>query len=149
MDFPYTVLVPWCKLPEHANQTDAERLAALHAKTLTRIVDRFGSFRTLAAVLTPDEYATMRQTLSAVAAQSPLVADMVKMLELPGDESGTGGGINFGNASVRAMCDQLFPGVATTLQAIAEEQVSQCEAWGVELSSGHLASARQLIEEGN
>lgn len=126
----YELLVPWCQ--QHPG-TDEERLA---------------SFRTLASVLTAEEYATVRATLDAAAAQSVLVADMVAMLKLPGDENGNGGGIDMGNAAVRAMCDSLFtPMVAGKMKSVAERLISQTEEWGVEVTNGHLASARQL--EGN
>lgn len=138
----YELLVPWCRL--HPG-TDAERLALLQAKTITQVYSRFASFRTLASVLTPEEYATVRATLEAAANASVLVEDSLSMLTLPGDELGNGGGVDIGNASVRALCDSLFSApVAAKIKAVAERQISQLEAWGVDVQPGHLASAREM-----
>ena len=53
----YDLLVPLLKTAPYVGLTDAEALAAVHAATVSRLHMRFGSFRTLAAVLTAEEYA--------------------------------------------------------------------------------------------
>jgi len=154
LQHPYDVLVPWCKQAEHANQTDAERWSDLTAKTITVTRDRWASLRTIAGILSPDEYDIVRQSLDAAAQTRPVIADAVAMLAQPGDDLGNGGGLNFGHPTVRAMCDQILaghPDIAAKLKAFAEEKISQIEQWAadsVTVREGHLASARQLISEG-
>lgn len=107
--------------PAYADLSDQEAADALNALTETQIVSRFGSLRTLAALLTAEEYAVVRGTLDAAAGQSVVVADMLAMLKLPGDDQGNGGGIDLGNAAVRAMLDQLCtPAVAAKIKGWAE-----------------------------
>ena len=94
--------------------SDADAAAALNAMTVeTTPTLVFGSFRTLAALLTATEYNTLRVTLAgAVAAEAAaggyLFADMQSMLALPGDAAGDGGGLDLGNAafvsSLSALC---------------------------------------------
>jgi hypothetical protein len=90
---------------------------------------RFGSFRTLASLLTQDEYTTLRTTLNNLSS-NVLIADMIHFLEMPGDESGNGGGIDFGNESVRTMLDQLFD-FSAKIKAYAEKKMSRAEILGL------------------
>lgn len=145
---PYDVLVPWCQQPENVGLSNDEWLTKLQEKTITKVISRFGSFRTMAALLTPDEYATVRSTLDAVSASSPMLADMVAMLKLPGDSSGNGGGLDFGDPVLRGMLSDLVTAtIATKLKQIAEIQVSQLDVWGLPIAAGNLVSARQIIEQ--
>ena len=73
-------------------------------RTIIETYSRFGSFRTLAELLTPEEYAAVKTALTAAAQGQAVVADMVEMLKLPGDEQGNGGGIDFGSAARRRRC---------------------------------------------
>lgn len=109
------------ELPALAALSDADAAATINAMEVTEVVSHFGSYRTLAAILTQEEYATLKTTLAGAVESSPMVADMVAMLGLPGDSEGNGGGIDFGNATVRAMVDQLATAeVAAKIKAIAE-----------------------------
>lgn len=118
----YQTLAVELAKPAYSGLTDQEAADALNAATETTVVSRFGSLRTLAALLTAEEYATVRGTLDAAAAQSVVVADMLAMLKLPGDDQGNGGGIDLGNAAVRAMLDQLCtPTVAAKIKGWAEQ----------------------------
>lgn len=65
------------------------------------VVSYFAGFRTLAAILAQAEYDYLRSMLDVMATQSRMVADMVRMLEMPGDERGVGGGVDFGHPAVR------------------------------------------------
>lgn len=83
---------------------------ALTVSSVPRCV--FGSFRTLAALLTSEEYDTLRATLAAVAASERatggyLLNDMLAMLALPGNEDGHGGGIDLGSTAVSEMLVRL------------------------------------------
>lgn len=116
--------------PGLSEQDAADRL---NTPSITEVLSRFGSFRTLAAVLSPEEYAVLRAVLDAAAAQNVLVSDMVRMLELPGDDAGNGGGVDFGSPAVRAMLPALgVPAeIAAKVVAIAERLVSPAEAAGL------------------
>ncbi len=94
---------------QYSAMTDSQATAALNALS-PQPCSRFGSFRTLANLLTADEYNALRPALTAAAAGSPLLTDMLTMLALPGDEQGSGGGLDFGNAAVQAMVGQLCQG---------------------------------------
>jgi hypothetical protein len=124
-------------------KSDQEAADLLNAKNIVETTSRFGSLRTLASLLTPEEYAAARAGINA-AAQSPMVADMLEFLKLPGDESGNGGGIDLGNAAVRAMLDQLCtPAVAAKIKAHAERTVSFADQIGVaKIGPHHVAAAR-------
>ncbi|MCE5268725.1 MAG: hypothetical protein LLG00_12655 [Planctomycetaceae bacterium] len=101
--------------PLYAAMTDAEAAAELNALDKTSIHSRFGSYRTLATLLTESEYNVLVSVLDANAAGSRLVADMVRMLTLPGDDRGNGGGIDLGANAVRAWIDALRPAIASAL----------------------------------
>jgi hypothetical protein len=120
--------------------------ASLNAPTRTRVISRFASLRTLAGILAADEYAAVKQALTAAAANSVVVADMQGVLALPGDEAGNGGGLDFGNTAVRAIVDQLCPANSSNpflvsagakLKAIAQRPISR----GVELGIGIVSPA--------
>jgi len=111
--------------PLYASLSDAEAAAEINAVSKTEIYSRFGNFRTLANLLTADEYAALKSALATAAQQSAVSADMVEMLKLPGDESGSGGGIDFGAAGVRTGIDNLQAALAT---AIGGEQAAAAAA---------------------
>lgn len=109
---------------QYSNLSDQEAADALNALTETETYSRFASFRTLAALLTEEEYGAVRAAVDAAKAQSVLVADMLSFLELPGDEAGNGGGIDVGSAGVRAALDAMLPEmIATKIKAYAEREV--------------------------
>lgn len=150
---PYDKLVPWCQLPEHASQSDAERWAALQAETVLRLRPAFGSYRTLCGILSAAEYVAVQSAVTTVAAADKRVADMERMLLLPGDGQGSGGGIDFGHPAVRGVIQTMqavgliTPEITAKLLSIGEEYVTQVAAWGVTVEIGHLESARRIIEE--
>jgi len=116
----------------YAEMLPPEAAAAVNAETRIEVCSRFGSFRTLASLLTQDEYAAVRMALDAAAQQSPMVADMLDFLKLPGDEQGNGGGIDLGNAAVRAMLDQLCTlEVAAKIKTHAERTTSRATLLGL------------------
>jgi hypothetical protein len=146
----YDLLVPLLKTAPYAALTDAEALAAVHAATVSRLRMRFGSFRTLAAVLTPEEYATAKATFTAAAAGSVLLSDMIDLLKVPGDEGGSGGGIDFGNAATQAAIAALFASntaLRDKLTALGYEAVSWESANSIHVELGNVQSARQMIAE--
>jgi hypothetical protein len=113
----------------YSEMSDAEAATAVRANAGIEIYSRFGSFRTLASLLTAEEYGTVRAALTSAASSSVMVADMIEFLKLPGDEAGNGGGIDLGNAATRAMLDQLCSAeVATKLKAYAERDTVLVDA---------------------
>jgi hypothetical protein len=149
MDYPKLVTI--LEQPTYAGLSDNGALAAVNAKTVAQTYSRFGSLRTLAALLTPEEYAAVKATIEAAATQNVMVSDMLTFLKLPGDEAGNGGGIDLGNASVRAMLDSLCAlEVAAKIKSYAETLISLAEFEELdEVGLGHIQSARQMIEEKN
>jgi len=101
------------EMPEkQAGGLDAWIADQINAMTVQDSVAVFGSFRTLAALLTQQEYNALRGTLSAAAATETaaggtLLADMINMLKTPGDQEGNGGGLDFTSAGFVALLDQL------------------------------------------
>jgi hypothetical protein len=96
------------ELPALAELSDQEAADAINAMTAEATpVDVFGSFRTLAAIVSDVEYEVLRGALNAAAADSHRVADAVDMLATPGDANGNGGGLALGHPSVVAMLEQL------------------------------------------
>ena len=137
------------KKPAYAALDDQAAADALNAlPATTRVVSRFGSFRTAANLLTAEQYAAFKTALASVAS-TPVVADMIEFLKLPGDEVGNGGGIDFGATGVRAMLDALVAGgmessIATALKSYAEESVSFAGSLFVEtITAGMDAEARK------
>ena len=109
------ILIAELQKPLYAEMSEAQAAAELNAVDKTEIYSRFGSFRTLANLLTESEYGVLRAVLTTTAQQSAVVADMIEMLKLPGDEQGNGGGIDFGAATVRAKIDAIEPALATAI----------------------------------
>jgi hypothetical protein len=99
--------------PLYASLSDAAAAVEINALDKVEVYSRFGNFRTLANLLTADEYAALKAALATAAQQSAISADMVEMLKLPGDESGSGGGLDFGAAGVRTGIDNLQAALAT------------------------------------
>jgi len=146
----YNALAAELAKPAYTGLSDAEAADALNAATVTEVYSRFGSFRTLAAVLTDVEYATLKGVLFELADSSPKVADSYAMLELPGDDAGNGGGIDFGCAAVRGMVDQLVAGeqftaeLGSKLKALAERKISRAEELGLgRVKVGHVEEVRR------
>jgi hypothetical protein len=146
----YDILVPELRddplTRGYSGMTNEAILTSLLVKNRTKIVPTFGSFRTLASVLDDTEYGTVKATLTAAAAQSPKIADMLIMLNLPGDEAGNAGGIDMSNALVRGMVDTLFSEtIASKMKAVAEILISRAEElgiFGIELT--HIESAKTM-----
>jgi len=114
--------------PEYAEMTDQEAADALSALTVASpTVDVFGSFRTLAAILTASEYEVLRNTLDTQVAGSRLLADMVTMLSLPGDSSGNGGGIALNNPTTVAMLEQFA--TAEGLEGVPAKVAAYCATY--------------------
>lgn len=163
----YGLLVPWCKLPEHADQTDAERMADLQAKTLTRVnAGTMINRRTIAVAFpNPLDGERFNRKLDAVALwpvpAGNTDADVLTSLVIrtcKGWMDPAAGGIDAGDAGVRSLVSllpSLTPAGITedevnALKALAETKISQCEAWGFDVGPGHLSSAREIIaNEGN
>lgn len=91
--------------PSYATMTDQEAADAINSLTVPETVTAFKSYRSLCAVLTDPELVAVQAAVDAAAAVSARVAVSKKMLELPGDEAGNGGGIDFGSAGVREWLD--------------------------------------------
>lgn len=123
--------------PAYAGLSDVAAADALNAETVTEVYSRFASFRTLAGVLDDAEYATAKTVLFALAEQSQKAADILTMLAMPGDDSGNGGGIDFGCPAVRGMIDQLVAGeqftadLGTKLKGLAERKISRAAELGL------------------
>lgn len=156
----YAALKAEISKPQYATMSDVEIVDSLNSATITIPCARFTNYRTIASILDDTEYGTLKAVIAALAQQSPRVDDMNKMLALPGDESGNGGGIDFGNVGVRDMLDYLptIPGlseevagvltkVVPRLKAIAETKTSWAALNGcAPLFEGNVTSARVLIK---
>ncbi|MEO0133061.1 MAG: hypothetical protein ABIK73_09070 [candidate division WOR-3 bacterium] len=137
----------------YASMTNAQVAEILNAKTRKKIVQRFVSLRAIATVLTDEEYAAFKQVLSVAATQSPRVADMVAFLEMPCDDSGTTGGIDFGNEQVRGFITQLCSAIENgeqiknKLLGLAEVPCSRLEELGITevVNEHHIESARKMM----
>jgi len=110
---------------------------------------RFITWRAIAAVLDDAEYAAVKAALNQLAQVSPKVADMLPFLSQATGDDGTGGGIDFGNAGVRAMI-QALPGIGEAtkqkLLALGERPASRAEILGLpEVYPGHVESARRMM----
>lgn len=131
----------------YSSMSDEEILSALNSKNRTKIISKFGSFRTLANILDDASYTEVKGILTAASAMSEKIADMLKMLNLPGDEQGNGGGIDLGSASARAAVDLLFsPTIAATIKAYAEVNQSRLEELGLsQIELAHISCAKSMI----
>jgi hypothetical protein len=144
----YNTLVTRLQQTDCTSKSGAEAADFLNAKSIVETYSRFGSFRTLAELLTAAEYAALKTALTAAAQGEPVVADMVEMLKLPGDEQGNGGGIDFGSTRVAEMVGQLVgsglsAAIAAKLTGYAQRQVSMAEQLGLgQISDGDVAFAR-------
>jgi len=144
----YRTLIARLQQADCLAKTDAEAAEFLGAKNVTETYSRFGSFRTLAELLTPEEYAAVKAALTAAAQGQAIVADMVEMLKLPGDEQGNGGGIDFGSTRVAEALAQLVQSgldatIAAKLTGYAQRQVSIADQLGLgDVTDGDVAFAR-------
>lgn len=146
------VLVPWCQLEANVPLTDDERWDALNVKNITVVQTTPINLRTLMNALTPEEYVTAKTILTSAASANVLIADALGIMTNvgPWEESG----LDIGAAAARGMVDALFTGDYSTLgikiKALAEVQKSQIEVWaaaGYTVQQGHMASAREVIEQ--
>ncbi len=133
----------------YANMTDDEVAASLNEPRFRVPTTRFITWRAIAAVLDDDEYAAVKAALNQLAQVSPKVADMIPFLSQATGDDGTGGGIDFGNTSVRAMI-QALPGIGEAtkqkLLALGERPASRAEILGLpQVYPGHVESARNMI----
>jgi hypothetical protein len=137
----------------YAAMSDAQVVQTMLEPAGVEVVSYFAGFRTLAAILTPTEYDYLRSLLDAMAVQSRMVADMVRMLEMPGDERGVGGGIDFGHPAVRQFVQNLpeneilTASVKARILAIAERPIPRWRRIGLDTppAEGNIASARKMI----
>lgn len=153
----YEKLRNYLSQPEYSSLSDEEAALAIAELTIEqprRYV--FGSFRTLASLLTMEEYNTLRAVFKAAVAQEAaaggaLYGDMEKMLLIPGDEDGRGGGVDFANeafvTTISSMCQQAeLPDVAGKISAYCETfQSAPTKVFPV-LSSYHISFARGNIQ---
>ena len=133
----------------YANMTDQQVAASLNEPRYSVPTQRFITWRAIAAVLDDDEYAAVKAALNQLAQVSPKVADMIPFLSQATGDDGTGGGIDFGNAGVRAMI-QALPGIGEEtkrkLLALGERPASRAEILGLpEVYPGHVESARRMM----
>ena len=139
----------------YSQMTDEQVAAALNEKNRRVPTERFISMRAIAAVLDDIEYAKVKAAIQTLAQQSPRVADMLEFLNMPCDDSGTTGGLDFGNDGVRMMIQSLTAVDNTITQetiskllALGEKVVSRAEELGLgEVNQYHVASARQLMNQ--
>ncbi len=133
----------------YANMSDDEVAAALNEPRVPVPTQRFVSLRMIAAVLDDSEYATLKAVVQTQAEQSPRVADMLRFLESPCDDSGTTGGLDFGFEGVRQWIESM-PGLSDAtkrkLLALGERLASRAEVLGLpQVYPGHINSARKLM----
>ena len=139
----------------YASMTDEKVAASLNERNRRVPTERFISMRAIAAVLDDIEYAKVKSAIEAMANQSPRAADMLKFLSMPCDDTGTTGGIDFGNEAVRAMIQHLVqvdstisPETIDKLLSLGERIASRAEELGLgEVNQYHVASARQLMNQ--
>lgn len=160
MDDFYTQLIAELQSGDYGGMSDDEAAPIIDAQTVPapyRMV--FGSFRTLAAILTDVEYNTLRAALNAAVQQETdaggtRLADMVEMLRLPGDAEGNGGGLDLGSEGVVQMLAYLgafvedlaaVPGKIAAY--VASQQPPPVRKWKERVYPGHVESARKKIEE--
>lgn len=150
----YNTLTTRLQQADCTSKSDAEAAAFLNAKNIVETYSRFGSFRTLAELLTAVEYAALKTALIAAAQGQPVVGDMMEMLKLPGDERGNGGGIDFGSVRVAETLTQLVQGgldaaIAAKLTGYAQRQISIAEQLGLgQVTDGDVAFARAHFSMG-
>jgi hypothetical protein len=145
-------------LAEHPDWTDAQIATAMNVENRVKLRMRFGSYRTLGSVLNSAEYGTLKQVLAVAASTDVRVADMVKMLEQPGDDQGNGGGLDFGDLLTRNEMDNIVAGVpegptrdyvasiVAKVKALGEVSCSRAAELGLPtIDPAHVASARSLI----
>lgn len=139
----------------YASMTDEEVAASLNERNRRIPTQRFISMRAIAAVLDDIEYAKVKAAIQTLAQQSPRVADMLEFLNMPCDDSGTTGGLDFGNEGVRQMIGSLrqidgsiAEATIDKLLALGEKIASRAEELGLgEVNRYHVASARQLMNQ--
>ena len=139
----------------YAQMSDEQVAEALNERNRRVPTQRFISMRAIAAVLDDIEYAKVKAAIQTLAQQSPRVADMLEFLNMPCDDTGTTGGIDFGNEAVRAMIQHLVqvdstisPETIGKLLSLGERAVSRAEELGLgEVNKYHIASARQLMNQ--
>jgi len=131
------------------NMSNTELLLSLKKCDRVKLKSHFASFRTLANLLTAEEYNNIKTVLSALAQSNILVADVIDMMKLPGDESGNGGGIDFGAVSVRSFIDNLVSSelisihLGNKLKSLGKELISRAEELGIsDVADGHIKSIR-------
>ena len=133
----------------YSTLSDEDVAKKLNEQAYSVPTTRFITWRAIAAVLDDDEYAAVKDALNQLAQASPKVADMIPFLSQATGDDGTGGGIDFGNAGVRAMI-QALPGVSEAakgkLLALGERPASRAEILGLpQVYPGHVESARNMI----
>lgn len=133
----------------YSAMTADQILNALNEPRQWVTTQRFVSMRAVAAVLTDAEYASVKAALDTLASQSQRVADMYAFLTQASDDTGSTGGLDFGNSDVRAMIDAL-PDVSaetkTKLKRLGERQISRREYLELpRLAVGNIESALQMI----
>jgi len=139
----------------YASMSDEEVAASLNEKNRRVPTERFISMRAIANVLNDEEYAKVKSAIQVSASQSVRVADMLAFLNMPCDDTGTTGGIDFGNEAVRQMIQHLAqvdstisPETIDKLLSLGERIASRAEELGLgEVNQYHVASARQLMNQ--
>lgn len=132
--------------------TDAQVAAYLQGLTVPNTAQVFGSFRTLAGILTATEYNTLRTALvSAAAAEKTaggyLINDMIGLLATPGDAVGNGGGINFQDpnfiAELTALCTAAsLPNVVGEVAAYCATMAPPLPKYSDNIQPGNVTCAR-------
>jgi hypothetical protein len=140
--------------PPYSTMTAAAAAAAISALTIAQPVTTFGSFRTLAVLLTATEYNTLRATLDAAVAAAPtnyLLADMRQAMLAPGGSDGSGGGLNFADPAFVAQLAALSSAGGSALAAVpakvaayASKPVSWCRTNGLPalITAAQITAAR-------
>lgn len=144
MNSPYDVLVPWCNLPEHINQTDLQRYADLTTKNIN-CLRSLTSAELLAWAGQNGRFAAIE---AATANENPIVRSLASVAKILVLRDETSLDLNLQNRK-DMLVGLVRAGIITQedsddLYKMATYQLSQVDIWGIKVDLEHLASARLL-----
>ena len=114
----------------YASMTDAEAAADLNTPRITQLRERFVDARTVYVLFGPADGEAALQAFETVAETNPVIKRTLNWMN-PDQR-----GVDVGLPAVRAMIDQLTPGVFSTEQAAAlkeegEQSISRAQQLGL------------------